>query len=197
MTKEEFKTKAEELIEQLESLIEQMPTKVDTSESQKVLLQNQLNQFSYAVNGLEDSDLDPKDWIELHHNHLGLPVLFLKEDDNIFALFPTMGYGIVNSHKPIYSQKDQHSYCDIDYAKKMAATHGLPTEEEYKSLLNELERREYVDMYILNECEKFDIPLNMAGDSDPLSFLDSTRLDEDEVIYKFEFVGTKYKLFKC
>jgi len=62
MNKTEFKSKVEELIGQIEDVISEMPHKGDSeTESQKIYLTNQLNQFSYAVNGVEDSDFDVED----------------------------------------------------------------------------------------------------------------------------------------
>jgi len=59
MNKVEFKNKVEYLISQIEDVISEMPYKGDSeNESQKIYLTNQLNQFSYAVNGVEDSDFE-------------------------------------------------------------------------------------------------------------------------------------------
>lgn len=57
MNAKEFKRKSEKLISEIEKLIQQMPQKGNTqSECQKLTLQQTINEFSYAVNGVEDSD---------------------------------------------------------------------------------------------------------------------------------------------
>ncbi len=57
MKAKEFKNKAEKLIDKIQDLINQMPYKGDTqSDSQKICLTHQLNEFYYTVNGVEDSD---------------------------------------------------------------------------------------------------------------------------------------------
>ncbi len=57
MTAPIFKYKAELLIAELETLIEQMPQLGNSAEnSQKVLLQQKVNELQYAVNGVEDED---------------------------------------------------------------------------------------------------------------------------------------------
>ena len=62
MNKTEFKSKVEELISQIEDVISEMPYKGDSErESQKIYLVNQLNQFIYAVNGVEDEDFELED----------------------------------------------------------------------------------------------------------------------------------------
>jgi len=63
MKAQKFKTKVEALISKIEDLILAMPDQGNTSsESQKIALQNAINQFSYTVNGVEDSDFKkPKD----------------------------------------------------------------------------------------------------------------------------------------
>lgn len=54
---EKFKKRIEALIEKIEDLIDEMPYRGDSEkESQKVYLLNQLNEFSYAVNGVKESD---------------------------------------------------------------------------------------------------------------------------------------------
>ena len=54
---EKFKKRIEALIEKIEDLIDEMPYQGDSEEeSQKVYLINQLNEFSYAVNGVKESD---------------------------------------------------------------------------------------------------------------------------------------------
>ena len=59
INKAEFQTKVENLVSQIEYLIDEMPYKGDSErESQKIYLTNQLNQFSYAVNGVEDEDFE-------------------------------------------------------------------------------------------------------------------------------------------
>ena len=59
MNKTEFQSKVEELISQIEDIISEMPYKGDSEkQSQKIYLTNQLNQFSYAVNGVEDEDFE-------------------------------------------------------------------------------------------------------------------------------------------
>ena len=58
---EKFKKRIEALIEKIEDLIDEMPYRGDSEkESQKVYLLNQLNEFSYAVNGIKESDLKNK-----------------------------------------------------------------------------------------------------------------------------------------
>ncbi len=58
---EKFKKRIEALIEKIEDLIDEMPYQGDSEEeSQKVYLINQLNEFSYAVNGIKESDLKNK-----------------------------------------------------------------------------------------------------------------------------------------
>ena len=62
MNKTEFKNKVEDLVSQIEVIISEMPYKSDSeTESQKIYLTNQLNQFSYAVNGVEDEDFELED----------------------------------------------------------------------------------------------------------------------------------------
>ena len=57
MNRKDFKDKVEALVSQIEDVISKMPYKGDSeNESQKIYLINQLNQFTYAVNGVEDSD---------------------------------------------------------------------------------------------------------------------------------------------
>lgn len=59
---ETFKRKAEALISKLEDLVEQMPFHGNSSsESQKVCLQNALNNFHYTVNGVERNDFLPSE----------------------------------------------------------------------------------------------------------------------------------------
>jgi hypothetical protein len=54
---EKFKRKVDALIEKIEDIINEMPYHGDSEEeSQKIYLINQLNQFSYAVNGVKESD---------------------------------------------------------------------------------------------------------------------------------------------
>lgn len=54
---EKFKRRIETLIERIEDIINEMPYQGDSEEkSQKIYLINQLNQFSYAVNGVRESD---------------------------------------------------------------------------------------------------------------------------------------------
>lgn len=61
MNKEEFKNKVEDLVSQIEDIIKEMPYRGDSEiESQKIFLLNQLNQFSYAVNGVRDEDFIPR-----------------------------------------------------------------------------------------------------------------------------------------
>lgn len=53
----EFKEKAEDLVEQLENLIQEMPQKGNTSEEcQRITLQIAINEVSYAISGTEESD---------------------------------------------------------------------------------------------------------------------------------------------
>lgn len=55
----EFKSKAEDLLGQLESLIQTMPQKGDTStDCQRVCIQQKINEVYYAINGTEQSDLN-------------------------------------------------------------------------------------------------------------------------------------------
>ena len=57
-----FKSKAEKLISQFEKLLEVMPEKgLKSTDSQKVCLQQALNELSYTVNGVESSDFKPED----------------------------------------------------------------------------------------------------------------------------------------
>jgi hypothetical protein len=59
MNAKEFKEKTEKLIYEIEGLIEEMPYKADSeTDSQKIFLMNQLNQFNYAVNGVTDDDFN-------------------------------------------------------------------------------------------------------------------------------------------
>lgn len=59
MNSTKFKTKAESLINELEELINTMPYRGNSEqESQKIYLSNKLNQFSYAINGVEEGDFD-------------------------------------------------------------------------------------------------------------------------------------------
>ena len=54
---ETFKKRTEALISKLEDLIEKMPEKGNSmNDSQKVCLRQALNEFSYTVNGVEESD---------------------------------------------------------------------------------------------------------------------------------------------
>ena len=56
---EEFHERIESLIEEIEDLISEMPYKGDSeTKSQKIYLINQLNQFHYAVNGIEEEDFE-------------------------------------------------------------------------------------------------------------------------------------------
>jgi hypothetical protein len=53
----EFKEKMENLISQMEDVLEMMPIKGNSSsDCQRTYLQQQINEVSYAVNGVEDSD---------------------------------------------------------------------------------------------------------------------------------------------
>ena len=62
MNAERFKTKAEALIDKLQSLIEVLPDKgLKCSVSQKVCLLNSLGSFESAVNGVEDEDFKEED----------------------------------------------------------------------------------------------------------------------------------------
>lgn len=57
MNANEFKTKAASLISQFEDLLQQMPQKGNTStKCQRVNLQQHVNELSFCVNGVEDSD---------------------------------------------------------------------------------------------------------------------------------------------
>ena len=59
MDKTTFTALAENHIEQLQNLINQMPYKGDTcSESQKLCLQQALNELEHNVNGVEEEDLN-------------------------------------------------------------------------------------------------------------------------------------------
>jgi len=54
-----FKKKADDLIEKIETLINKMPDKGNSSsESQKICLQIAINEFSHNVNGVEPSDFE-------------------------------------------------------------------------------------------------------------------------------------------
>jgi len=54
----EFTEKTESIINRFQQLIDELPQKGDTSEdSQKVCLQQRLNELQYAVNGTRESDL--------------------------------------------------------------------------------------------------------------------------------------------
>lgn len=60
MDKIKFQEQAEYHINKLNELIEKMPEKgLKSTESQKVYLQNALNSFEYAVNGVEEEDFLP------------------------------------------------------------------------------------------------------------------------------------------
>ena len=63
MKAQKFKTKVESLIGKIEDMILAMPDHGNTkSDSQKIALLDAINQFSYTVNGVEDSDFKkPKD----------------------------------------------------------------------------------------------------------------------------------------
>ena len=55
----EFKSKAEDLLGQLENLVQTMPQKGNKStDCQRVYLQQQINEVYYAINGTEQSDLN-------------------------------------------------------------------------------------------------------------------------------------------
>lgn len=55
---ETFKKKAESYLSKLETLIQKMPYKGDKADkSQKVLLQQTINEVGYALNGTYQSDL--------------------------------------------------------------------------------------------------------------------------------------------
>ena len=55
----EFKSKAEDLLGQLETLIQTMPQKGDKStDCQRTYLQQQINEVYYAINGIEEEDLN-------------------------------------------------------------------------------------------------------------------------------------------
>jgi hypothetical protein len=59
MNIKEFKSKAEDLLGQLETLIQTMPQKGDKStDCQRIYLQQQINEVYYAINGTEQSDLN-------------------------------------------------------------------------------------------------------------------------------------------
>jgi polyhydroxyalkanoate synthesis regulator phasin len=61
MKLQEFKDKAEDLINQIEVLIHTMPQKGDIStKCQRIYLQQNLNELQYAFNGTEQSDLPDK-----------------------------------------------------------------------------------------------------------------------------------------
>ena len=61
MTLQYFKKHAEGLLEQLETLVGEMPEHGDKCEdSQKVCLQQHVNELYATVNGVEDKDLRPK-----------------------------------------------------------------------------------------------------------------------------------------
>lgn len=57
MNKKTFTIKIEKLISQIEDIISELPYQGDKeTNSQKIYLLNTLNKFSYAVNGIEESD---------------------------------------------------------------------------------------------------------------------------------------------
>ena len=54
-----FKDQADSIIDKFQDHINLMPDKGDTTEtSQKIVLQQSLNELSYAVNGTEANDLE-------------------------------------------------------------------------------------------------------------------------------------------
>ena len=58
----DFKLKAEKLISRFEKLIEEMPDKgLKSTDSQKVCLQQAVNDLSYTINGVEASDFKEED----------------------------------------------------------------------------------------------------------------------------------------
>lgn len=59
-------------------------------------------------------------------------VIFLKDEDGVFAFFPQEQWS--NGFKTSYAHVGQHSACDEDYANLCEKA----TEEEYRSLENEL-----------------------------------------------------------
>jgi hypothetical protein len=72
----EFKSKAEDLLGQLETLIQTMPQKGNKStDCQRTYLQQQINEVYYAINGTEQSDLneDEEEEIDLFEDFDNLP----------------------------------------------------------------------------------------------------------------------------
>ena len=56
---ETFVKRVENLVSKIADIIEKMPDRGNSSnESQKVCLQQALNEFSYTINGIEDSDFE-------------------------------------------------------------------------------------------------------------------------------------------
>jgi len=59
---EKFKNKAENLLDKLEEHIQTMPINGNNSENcQRTFLQQNLNEVSYAINGITEEDLKPKE----------------------------------------------------------------------------------------------------------------------------------------
>ena len=71
----EFKSKAEDLLGQLETLIQTMPQKGNKStDCQRTYLQQQINEVYYAINGTEQSDLnEDEEEIDLFEDFDNLP----------------------------------------------------------------------------------------------------------------------------
>ena len=72
----EFKSKAEDLLGQLENLVQTMPQKGNKStDCQRVYLQQQINEVYYAINGTEQSDLNDEveEEIDLFEDFDNLP----------------------------------------------------------------------------------------------------------------------------
>ena len=75
MNIKEFKSKAEDLLGQLETLIQTMPQKGNKStDCQRTYLQQQINEVYYAINGTEQSDLnEDEEEIDLFEDFGNLP----------------------------------------------------------------------------------------------------------------------------
>jgi len=59
---EKFKNKAENLLEKLEQHIHKMPLNGNSSnDCQRTYLEQQINEVSYAINGITKEDLKPKE----------------------------------------------------------------------------------------------------------------------------------------
>lgn len=62
---EEFKQKAEEIIQEFEELLDHMPKRGDSSsECQRTHLQQQINEVQYGVNGITEEDFITNEYSE-------------------------------------------------------------------------------------------------------------------------------------